>query len=244
MVRALAALAWLWLAWLAPAGACGADDATREREWRHVRAVLFGALDDSTYYAGRVNRWETTPVLALFGAGPVDRAFVAEAVAGFNRVLAARAVRVAEEDERAEATIGLFFASRDEVQSLVVRHGLRRRLAMLGAGYAEMRIGARHELRRAIVLIRDELEGRERRATVIHELYHALGPGGHSPWVPASVVFGDGAMSSFATAMAPVDVKTLALLYRHLRSGDDEAAVRGAFDAHWPSLASFVGASE
>ena len=236
-VRIAAVLAALGaFAGAAPAGAGGEE--AREREWRHVRAVYFGARAESASAAGRVSRWESPPALSLHGAGPEDRAYVAAAVAAFNRAIGGPLIRIEESRPRSAATIRLFFAGRDEAAALAARQGIRVSLALLGAGYTEARLGAAHELLSAVSVVRDELAGDERRATVVHELYHALGPGGHSPWIPASVVFGDGETGSFATALAPVDAKALRLLYRHLRSGDDEAAARAAFDAHWSSLGS------
>ena len=221
----------------APAGAGGEE--AREREWRHLRAVYFGArAAESASDAGRVSRWESPPVLSLHGAGPEDRAYVAAAVEAFERATGGLRIRVEEARPRSAATIRLHFAGRDEAAALAARQGIRVSLALLGAGYTEARLGAGHELLSVVSVVRDELAGDERRATVVHELYHALGPGGHSPWTPESVVFGDGETGSFATALAPVDAKALRLLYRHLRSGDDEAAVRAAFDAHWSSLGS------
>ncbi len=217
------------------AGAAGAEDPAREREWRHVRDVLFGGVAGSAYVAGRVARWRQAPVLAMFGAGPEDRAFVAATVERFNRALPGRGLGIAG-GEPGAATIGIFFAPRRDMPAIAARYRMNRSMAMRGAGYTEAHVGSGHDLHLAVVLIRDELTGDERRATVVHELYHALGPGGHSRWIPASVVFEDGGMNSFATAPAPVDMKVLALLYRHLRPGADEADVRAAFDAHWSDL--------
>lgn len=220
----------------APAGAGGEE--AREREWRHVRAVYFGARAESTPGAERLSRWESPPALSLHGAGPEDRAYAAAVVKAFNRAIGDTLVRIEEARPRSAATIRLVFAGRDEAAALAARQGIRVSLALLGAGYTEARLGGGSELRSVVSVVRDELAGDERRATIVHELYHALGPGGHSPWIPASVVFGDGGTGSFATALAPVDAKALRLLYRHLRSGDDEAAARAAFDAHWSSLGS------
>ena len=200
-----------------------------------MHAVLFGAEGESTYRLARVNRWAEAPTVALIGARREDRAFVSALLARFAPALGAHAARLAERGART-ARIGVYFVTRDEAAAVAARHRLRLELARRGAGYTEAVVGPGHALHMAAVLVRDELDGRERRATVAHELYHALGPGGHSRWIPGSVVFGDSFASSFATAPAPVDLKTLALLYRYLRPGDDEAAVRAAFDAHWANL--------
>ncbi len=200
-----------------------------------MRAVLLGADGEATWRGPRVNRWTEAPAVALVGARPGDRVFVSALLARFASVLGPHAARLAESGSAA-ARIGVYFVARDEAAAVAARHRMRTDLALRGAGYTEAAVGPRHALRMVAVLVRDELEGRERRATIAHELYHALGPGGHSRWIPGSVVFDDSFASSFATAPAPVDLKTLALLYRHLRPGDDEAAVRAAFDAHWAAL--------
>ena len=59
---------------------------------------------------------------------------------------------------------------------------------------------------------------------------------GHSPLYPESVVYADGLRSSTAYHLAPVDIKLLALLYRHLAPGDTVADVRRAFDLYWDTL--------
>ncbi len=223
-------------------GDVAANDGVREREWRHVQDVLFGARDESTWRGRRITRWETAPVLMLFGARPEDRAFVETAVEKINHGMGGLALRI-EANDPAAATVGMFFAPLRDMRAIATAYGMRADLAMRGVGYTEVDVTARHGLHFAIVLVRDELAGRERRATIIHELYHALGPGGHSSWIPASVVFAGHGLSSFATAPAPVDIKALALLYRHLRPGDGEDAARAAFDAHWSELDAVVGAA-
>jgi hypothetical protein len=82
----------------------------------------------------------------------------------------------------------------------------------------------------------DELQGDERQATVIHELYHALGPSGHSSVFPESVVFQNDLETSSALALASIDAKVLALLYGYLSPGDTEQQVRAVFDRHWAEL--------
>lgn len=235
-----AALTGLALGVLGFAAAAGAETGSaaavaddNDRDWRHVRAALFGA---SAGDSRRVARWRAPPILALFGARAADRAFVAGLVADANRVLAGRRIRIEAPRPRSTAGIGLYFVPRAEARRVALSLGLHEGLAARGAGWTGARVGPAHGLRSAVAVIRDELAGEERRATIVHELYHALGPDGHSPWFPASVVYRRGGATSTASAFAPVDLKTLGLLYRHLEPGDDETAARAAFDAHWAGL--------
>lgn len=238
-----AALAGLALGGLCFAAAAGAETGSAaavadddDRDWRHVRATLFGAPDGAAGDSRRVARWRAAPTLALFGARAADRAFVAGLVADANRVLAPGRIRIEAPRPRSTAGIGLYFVPRAEARRVALSLGLHEGLAARGAGWTGAQVGPAHGLRSAVAVIRDELMGDERRATVVHELYHALGPDGHSPWFPASVVYRRGNATSTASAFAPVDLKTLGLLYRHLEPGDDEAAARAAFDAHWAAL--------
>ena len=235
-----AALAGLVLGVLGLAAAAGAETGSAaavadrsDRDWLHVRATLFG---DSAGDSRRVARWRAAPTLALFGARAADRALVAGLVADANRVLAGGRIRIEAPRPRSTAGIGLYFVPRAEARRVALSLGLNEGLAARGAGWTGARLGPAHGLRSAVAVIRDELAGDERRATVAHELYHALGPGGHSPRFPASVVYRRGDATSTASAFAPIDLKTLGLLYRHLEPGDDEAAARAAFDSHWAGL--------
>ena len=234
-----AALTGILLGLAAAAGPASAADDGGERAWRHVRAALFGPLSGAAQDAGRIARWRAAPSLALFGARPADRAFIAALLVDANRALGGR-IRIEAPRPRSNAAIRLYFAPLAQARRLASSLGLDAGLAARGAGYTQAHVGPTHGLSAAVAVIRDELAGHERRATIVHELYHALGPGGHSPWFPASVVYRGAGATSSASAFAPVDLKTLGLLYRHLEPGDDEAAARAAFEAHWTALDSLL----
>lgn len=239
MVRALLCALGIWFAGLGLALAV-TDDKT-EREWRHVHDVLFTALADSTYDGDRVTRWREQPVLILLGATDEDRAFVARAVEKLNPLLGEFPIRI-EEVDRGNVNVGILFADSQMMPALAARHGMQVNIAKRGAGYTELTIKPDHSAQISVSLIMDELQGDERRATVIHELYHALGPSGHSAHFPESVVFQNATTTSTALALAPIDAKVLALLYGYLSPGDTEADVRAAFDRHWDDLDRVVSA--
>ena len=140
-------------------------------------------------------------------------------------------IRIEAPRPRSNAAIRLYFAPLAQARRLASSLGLDAGLAARGAGYTQAHVGPTHGLSAAVAVIRDELAGHERRATIVHELYHALGPGGHSPWFPASVVYRGAGATSSASAFAPVDLKTLGLLYRHLerrRRSGGARRLRGA----------------
>ncbi len=233
MVRPLAYVLTFWLAGIDLALADSEEQS--EREWRHVREILFTALEDSTYDGGRVTRWAEQPVLILIGATDDDRAFVARALGQLNPLLGRFPIRV-EEVDKGDVNVGILFATSGMMPALAARHGMQADIAKLGAGYTELSVRPDHAAQISVTLIMDELQGDERHATLIHELYHALGPSGHSSGFPESVVFQRHDATSTAVALASIDAKVLALLYGYLTPGDTEQEVRAAFDRHWAEL--------
>lgn len=226
--------------WVAVASAARADDGEqREREWRHVRDVLFTALADSTYEGNRVTRWDEQPVVILIGAKDEDRALVRRAIEKWNPLMFDFPIRI-EEVDKGNVNIGILFASRQNMPAMAARHGMQADIARRGTGYTEMSVRPDHAAQISVTLIQDELEGDERAATVIHELYHALGPSGHSSVFPGSVIFQNETQNSTALGLSAIDAKVLALLYGYLSPGDTEADVRAAFDRHWDALDSVV----
>ena len=231
MMRGLIAGLILWLVGVGPVSA----DPLREREWHHVRDVLFTALADSTYAGDRVTRWNEQPVVILIGASGEDRAYVMRVIETWNRLMGESPIRI-EDVDRGQVNIGILFATSETMPAMAARHGMQADIAKRGAGYTELSVRPDHAALISVTLIKDELGGDERKATLIHELYHALGPSGHSRDFPESVVFQTEQETSTALALAPIDVKVLALLYRYLSPGDTEAQVRDAFDRHWDEL--------
>jgi len=235
-------LAFVLTFWLAGAELAFANtEEQSEREWRHVREVLFTALEDSTYDGGRVTRWAEQPVLILIGATDEDRAFVARALDKLNPLLGRFPIRV-EEVDKGNVNVGILFASSGMMPALAARHGMQADIAKRGAGYTELSVKPDHAAQISVSLIMDELQGDERQATLIHELYHALGPSGHSSIFPESVIFQNNEATSTAVALAAIDAKVLALLYGYLSPGDTEQDVRAAFDRHWADLDRVVSA--
>ncbi|MEQ8195550.1 MAG: hypothetical protein RIB59_13780, partial [Rhodospirillales bacterium] len=80
------------------------------------------------------------------------------------------------------------------------------------------------------------LPASEWRATLLHEVLHALGFQGHS-YVALDSVMSFGTPSyKTAARLNALELKTLFLLYRHLKPFDREARVRAAFDKHWGDI--------
>ena len=210
-----------------------------ETEWWHVRDALFTALPDSTYDEEKVTRWVEQPVVILLGACDGDRAFIAKTVADINRLLWSVTIRIEEENE-GEANIGILVASSRLFPRLANRHGMQANIAKRGAGYTELTVRPDHAAQVSVTLISDELEGIDREATLVHELYHAMGPSGHSRRFGDSVIFQNAEATSTATELAPIDIKLLAFLYGYLSPGDTEADARLAFETHWRDLDQFV----
>jgi hypothetical protein len=220
-------------------GSAIADQQPSETEWWHVRDALFTALPDSTYDEERVTRWVEQPVVVVLGATDEDQRYVKETVNEFNRLLGPVAIRIEAEDD-IDANIGILIAPNRLFPQLASRHGMQVNIAMRGAGYTELTVRPDHAVRSSVTLVSDELEDTDRDATLIHELYHAMGPSGHSRRFEDSVIFQNADATSTATELAPIDIKLLALLYGYLSPGDTEADVRAAFDRHWIELDEFV----
>lgn len=85
----------------------------------------------------------------------------------------------------------------------------------------------------ALIMIADELEGFVRRAYILHELFNVLGPMNDSDLIHQSALYDDGVEVAWRTTLGAFDRKILRFLYTHLKPGDDEAALRAAFDKYW-----------
>jgi hypothetical protein len=230
---------FLWIA--SSAAAAGEALSQTEREWQHVREVLFTALEDSTYDGERITRWDEQPVLILIGANDDDRAFVERTLRRLNLLLGRFPIRI-EEVDKGNVNVGILFASSQLMPAMAARHGMQADIAKRGAGYTELSVKPDHSAQISVSLIKDELVGDERQATLIHELYHALGPSGHSQGFPESVVFQNDEATSTALGLASIDAKVLALLYGYLSPGDTEQDAREIFDRHWADLDRVVAA--
>ncbi|MDP6953449.1 MAG: hypothetical protein QGF53_11900 [Alphaproteobacteria bacterium] len=229
-MRSLAAA--VFAALIAAAPALAGD---REREWQFVHDVLFGGYAEGDPADRRVNRFVEQPLAMVFDGQPADIEFVAGAIAAIDVLLGETRLRL-ETRWPDFVNVALLVLPRERLPWLVRQHDLNGNVAKLGVGYTETWLGPELDIDRSLAIIMAETQGRERRATLIHELYHTLGPGGHSALFPESVVYEDGLASSSALVLAPVDVKLLALLYRHLKPGDTVAEARAAFDLFWDSL--------
>ncbi len=226
-------LAAALLAALLAAAPCQAADP--EREWQFVHDVLFGGNAEGDANDRRVNRFVEDPLAMVFDGQPADIEFVAGAIAAMAGLLGETRLRL--ETRRPDlVNVALLVLPRERLPWIVRRHDLNGNFAKLGVGYTESWLRPALDIDRSLALIMAETQGHERRATLIHELYHTLGAGGHSSLFPDSVVYADGLASSSALSLAAVDVKLMALLYRHLAPGDTVAEARAAFDLYWDAL--------
>ena len=217
--------------WAAPGFAYAEGAPAQHRAWLHLKAVLLSAE-----YGGRVGiveRWARPPAVTIVGGSAEDRALIRDTIIEWNAVLDGTGFGIREADHLS-ADIGVIFTPRENFREIAAMYGFR--YVAGGVGFAGIAVDARHRAQMAIVMVAEDLAAEERRATLVQELYHTLGPINDSPYFPSSVLFEDGLEGSTATTLAMVDRKLLRFLYQHLKPGDREAEMRRAFERHWHLL--------
>jgi hypothetical protein len=81
------------------------------------------------------------------------------------------------------------------------------------------------------------LRGDERVSTILHEVGHAVGFAGHASYARRFDSLMAAETEMYGYTLPPLDRKALRFLYEHLRPGDEPAAVRRAYEAHWRDTA-------
>lgn len=209
----------------------GAED--RNREWRFVEKVLLTSEFDGPI-KGLV-MWDRPITLQVIDAREQDMRFIAEFVVSLNQVLSGTRVKFRIEDiDTAEMSIK--FAPTGRFREIAEYLGAEYTAGGYGISWIWSEPGSKAA--RAISLVGQNLEIRDRHSTIAQELTQMLGPGNDSPLFPDSVMYEKEYDLSTATELAAIDRKLLRFVYRHLKPGDDVRAVRTAFDMYWDSVPS------
>ncbi len=197
-------------------------------EWRFVEEVLLRPASGGT--DPLVIRWATAPRIALVEATAEDEAFVRAFVATLDEVLEGSGLSP-QLVEGGKSNFQVYFATRARFDRLAVNLGAD--LLTSGTGFYLIWPSERLDIVAAVTVVGADLSAAERRATIVHQLAHALGLRGDSAVFPESAVFTEGDQGSTATALSPIDRKLLRMLYTHLGSANDWSELRAAYQRYW-----------
>lgn len=217
------------------ASSARAAQAISDGDWQFVRTMLFdGSFPDEKWRT--VSRWANGPRVELYAHGLGDRTLFRDAMRVLSTLLAPAGVT--------------FPAPNDKAQLIVV---IQPRADILRDG-AEAGIRCVEELNRrpsvtcwrrapdgsleqALVLVPDDLFSVRLPAMLMEGLFGALGVPNHTSEEPSSLMYvpkhGERPIDQ---RISRLDARLLLFLYLYVRPGDDEAAVRAAFDRHWADI--------
>lgn len=203
---------------------------SRFDQFRFVRDVLL--FREGEAKPSHVVRWTKSLSVSVLIGNSEQKELVASVVRDLAAVI--DGVKVSYVFSR-DAEAQVVFASRRIIRRELTKDGVDPDSEIPGYFRAYSSEG---KIWSATVFIENSQSADELRATVYQELTQILGPMGDSSIFPSSVMYETTTRWSTATALAPIDRKLLRFLYRYLKPGDDEAAVRAAFDKHWDSIPS------
>lgn len=203
--------------------------AESERDWRFVRSMLF---DDAAGVPRRVERWLDGPRLALIAERKSDFATFVEVVQTANMILAPAGVRLVPDKE---FDILVLIKSPEQYHRDRVELNCGNNDEEL-FGVACIRAVDDHRITQALVLASNDWHPEMLRSTLMEEMFHALGVPNHTTEESTSLLYHPPEGRPALQRVSRLDAQLLLFLYTHLQPGDDEAAVRRAFDRHWAGM--------
>lgn len=228
---------WLWagvlLALVAGGGFLAWKDWVHDLQWAHVKKALLEVEYGTSVY--RTARWQDDVItIGLSAKYERQRRQLEGVVAELNGVLAGIGPRLELNGREEDEKLYVFFVPMAEMEATARKMDIP--YVPNNMGYFEYTTGNDDVIDIAAVLIAEELRGDELKMFLLEEIFQALGPAQDTPYFPTSVIYQTETENSGATELSIIDRKLLRFLYHHLKPGDDEAAVRRAFDAHWASV--------
>lgn len=201
-------------------------DFRREREYQFVYdALLTREYGDQ---GPTVARWIAPVTFAVRSENQNFKPKVRAIVNQLDGVIGPGFLRMSDGPN---AAVWIYVEDRLTVTTILDRKGVKYPPEF--TGYLNADSSDKSVIMGAYILVVSDLSDEEISATLIQEITQSLGPMGDSPVFPESVMYETATERSRATSLAPIDRKLLRFLYQHLNPGDDEAAVRAAFDRHW-----------
>lgn len=209
-------------------------DIRREREFQFVYDTLL--TREGGDLTSVVARW-VSPVTFAFRSDNNDAlsSQVVEILRELDRVVGPNFVSFTSSPD---AAVWVYVESRLVVKTMMERRSWAPSTSGPGAAFFNVRMNEDWEIIDGFVMVDAEQSPWAVSTGLIQELTQVLGPMGDSPVFPESVMYETAAGGSYTTSLAPIDRKLLRFLYRYLKPGDDEAAVRAAFDKYWDSIPS------
>ena len=206
-----------------------------DKELAFVNKVVLG-----TEYGGDglvVSRWKQSPTLSVFGGSEEDRALITEIIGEINDLIKESGVQIKigpVNNDR--ASFKVFLVSKQEFYALSQKYDLN--YVEHNDGYFHLQWNGRHQLTRAIVLIRNKLKGSERRHFMYEEITQAMGLAGDSDLYRKSIFYGKPGKGGKAKGYSDLDKKLIRFFYTELNPGDGPREVLTAFQRAWLSASS------
>ncbi len=207
-----------------------------EQEWQFVRHVLL--TSEGRDGTKSITRWTRPPVIYTHSKDRDFRNAVRNTVDHINAVLPGKTFSAAiTTDPSREWDIAVGAGSYKRFDTFFRNIGCKRYDRPAASGALCLRYYEQtHEIFAGIILIADDLTGRETASVLLEEIYQSYGVTNDHDIFPDSINFDDGVTLSERTTLAPIDIRVLRFLYQYLEPGDDEATVRAKFDTHWHTI--------
>ncbi len=216
---------------IAVAGRSSYLDDRRHRTWLFVKQVLL-----ETEYGdkgGVVARWAKPISVYAISDDPADYELVGSVVDEINSALPKPLLQF---DRNANgAPIRIYIIDHRHFGVIAEAGGFEYVPGNLG--FFVSYLDDAFELYDAVILVSRAIASPIRRALILEELTQALGPMNDSLLFRDSIFYEAPGDYGNVPHLTSLDVKLLRFLYDHLNPGDDDTALKRAFDLYWDSVA-------
>ena len=203
------------------------------RQWEYVRTTLLEVEFGERW--PKVNRWKSPVSVQVFHKVRTHETLLKVAIQQLNNVFAGTNFYLKHSSNNA-----LIFVHFEPFKDFIKEYGedfcLTKEQAKLHAGAGCILFEDDGSIVSGSIWINPEFPQKYFYSILLEELTQVLGPVNDNAFVRNSLFFETSNGAPNRKTLSTLDKKLLVFLYKHLNPGDDEAAVRRAYDKYWDGI--------
>jgi hypothetical protein len=204
-----------------------------EKPWAFVKQVLLESEFDGP--EGHIIRWVKSPTISFVTDSPEDVHIFLSVINQINQALGQ--TNFSLKPVNSNGDIVFYQKTRDDVAPIFAKEDCGERMFFEDAlGVGCIISNSKFHALKALTWGANVSNEAKRRSVMLEEIVQVLGPSNDSELFWDSLFYERKHGAADSKTLSPRDRKLLIFLYKHLKPGDDEAAVRRAFDAHWETI--------